>query len=194
MDGLKEERNVELTVFFGDTRMLTTLKNEDGSRNVGTQANKDVVEKVLTGETYFDTNVKISNIDYYGYYIPLHNIDDSICGMVFAGMPSASVDEAIRGILIKIISVATILLLIAVLVVFVMGHRITTAVKDVTVGLRELTEGNLNVVISNKSFGRTDEIGEMARSTATLRDTLRQMITEISQEVVNINPELFMVV
>ncbi|MBQ6887236.1 MAG: cache domain-containing protein [Lachnospiraceae bacterium] len=187
MDGLKEERDVELTVFYGDTRMLTTLKNADGNRNVGTQANADVVAKVLAGETYFDPYVKISDVDYYGYYFPLHNTDGSVCGMIFAGKPSESVDAAINGILVDIAIVATVLIVIAVAVVFLMARRITTAVTDVTVGLRELTGGNLNAPITEKSLGRSDEVGEMARSTAKLRDTLKQMITEISKEVVNIN-------
>ena len=109
MDSVQEDRNVELTVFFGDTRMLTTLRNDEGDRNVGTQADSEVVEIVMSGEHYFDKSLKIGENNYYAYYLPLHDEDGSICGMVFAGKTSESVDEAISGILVSILSVSVVI-------------------------------------------------------------------------------------
>lgn len=187
IDGLKNTRDVELTIFYGDTRRLTTLKNSDGSRNVGTQANAEVAAKVLGGETYFDPHLKIGNLDYYAYYMPLHNPDGSICGMVFAGAPSASVDAAISGILTSIIIMAVVLFAIAVVAIALIGRRMAGAVKNVTEGLKELTDGNLNARFDENVYKRTDEIGEMARCAGQLRDTLKGMISEITTEVHNID-------
>ncbi len=187
MDGLKEERNVELTIFFGDTRMLSTLKKEDGSRNVGTQANAEVVETIMAGGIYFDKDLQIGGENYYAYYMPLHNVDGSICGMVFAGTLSEGVDSAIRSNLMQIVLLAVVIFVIAIMIIVVVGIGMTKAVKNVTSGLVELADGNLNASMNEKIFKRTDEIGEIARCAGMLRDTLRQMITEITQEVGNIN-------
>ncbi len=187
MDGLKEERGVELTIFYGDTRMLTTLKNQDGSRNVGTQANAEVAAKVLSGDTYFDNDLQINGEDYYAYYRPLHNEDGSVCGMIFAGTPSASVDAAISKSVMSVGVAAIVMFLIAVATTIYMGLRMAKSVKAVTVGLEGVTGGDLNAEIDKKATKRSDEIGDIGRCAATLRDTLRQMITDITREVENIN-------
>ena len=186
MDGLKEKRDVELTVFFGDTRMLTTLKNQDGSRNIGTQASADVAAKVLSGETYFDNNLRINGEDYYAYYIPFRNADGTVCGMIFAGAPSASVNEAINKGLSTIMIAAVLMFLVAVITSIVLGLRIAKSVKYVTAGLEGVTDGDLNAIINEGVFKRSDEIGDIGRCAATLRDTLRRMITDINCEVENI--------
>ena len=187
MDGLKEERNVELTVCFGDTRMLTTLKKEDGSRNIGTQVDSSVAAEVLGGGKYFDEHLKIGEVDYYAYYMPLYNVDGSVCGIIFAGAPSESIDAAISEIIMEIIIVAVVMFIVALAVIVLIGIRMSKAVKDVTAGLEGMTDGDLNAQISENAFNRSDEIGEIARCAATLRDTLRKMITEIGTAVENIN-------
>lgn len=187
MDGLKEEREVELTIFFGDTRMLTTLKSQDGSRNVGTQANAEVAAKVLSGDTYFDNSLQINGEDYYAYYRPLHNSDGSVCGMIFAGAPSASVDAAISKGLTTVAIAAIVMFLLAVSSIIILGLKMARCVKHVTVGLEGLKDGDLNASIHTTALKRSDEIGDIARCAGTLRDTLREMITEITNEVENIN-------
>ncbi len=187
MDGLKEEKDVELTIFYGDTRMLTTLKNQDGSRNVGTQANAEVAAKVLAGETYFDKHLQINGEDYYAYYMPLHNEDGSVCGMIFAGTSSASIDGTINSNVTTILIAAIVMFLIAAVATILFGKRMAKGVKDVMVGLEGLTDGDLNVRINEKVFKRSDEIGEIGRCAASLRDTLRKMISEITEEVQHIN-------
>ena len=187
IDGLKEERNVELTIFFGDTRMMTTLRNAEGNRNVGTQADPKVVEKVMAGEHFFDNNLKIGEANYYAYYVPLHNEDGSICGMVFSGTPSEAVDSAVSNILMKIIMVAIVMFIVALAIIIFVGSGMAKAVKGVTIGLKEMTDGNLNIEINNKFSKRSDEIGEIARCAENLSDTLKDMISEITHEVQNIN-------
>ena len=44
---IKRDTGVDVTFFYGDIRVLTTLKYEDGSSFVGTTAHSDVVEDVL---------------------------------------------------------------------------------------------------------------------------------------------------
>ncbi len=183
LDGVKEQENVEITIFYGDTRMITTLRNSEGNRNEGTQANAAVVEKVMAGDTYFDEHLLIGGETYFAYYEPLQNPDGSICGMVFAGIPSANVDAAISGALFKVIIVAVVMFLVAVVALVVLSLHMSKAVTGVTRGLEEISEGNLQGEMNSSIAKRSDEIGEIARCSATLRDTLRKMLTEIHGEV-----------
>ena len=110
LDTVKEHESVELTIFYGDTRIMTTLKDENGERVIGTKANEKVANKVLGGETYFDTNLQINGSNYYAYYSPLNNPDGTVCGMIFVGAPSASI-EAIISSNLSAIAVAAIIML-----------------------------------------------------------------------------------
>lgn len=187
LDAVKTQENIELTIFYGDTRMITTLKNADGTRNEGTKANETVAAKVLAGETYFDENLKIGNDDYFAYYCPLRNADGSICGMIFAGIPSASVNAAIESNLVKIIITAVVIFIVALAGIAFITIQMSKAIVKVTKGLEEIASGNLVVELDKTTFKRTDEIGEIARCTETLRDTLKEMLVEIHGEVSNIN-------
>ena len=50
MDEIKKETGIVLTVFYGDTRMVTSVTNEDGTNAVGTQARQKVADKVLKND------------------------------------------------------------------------------------------------------------------------------------------------
>ena len=55
IDCLKQY-DVDLTVFIGDTRLCTSVLNDKGERNEGTQAAAGIWDKVSKGETFVDDN------------------------------------------------------------------------------------------------------------------------------------------
>lgn len=187
MDRVKAEENVELTVFYGDTRIMTTLKDENGERVAGTKASEKVANKVLSGETYFDTNLLINGSNYYAYYLPLNNPDGSVCGMVFVGAPSASIEGMINQNLSTVAVVAVVMLILALAIIIFFATGMARSVKSATMAITEMTNGNLVVAFDKKACSRTDEIGEIVRSAERLCVTLRQMLEEIINEVSSVN-------
>ena len=47
IDGIGKQNDIEITLFFGDTRYLTTLKDDSGKRIVGTKVGSKITEDVL---------------------------------------------------------------------------------------------------------------------------------------------------
>ena len=47
VDSIKEDGNVDVTFFYGKTRLMTSIVNDNNERIVGTDADQTVVEKVL---------------------------------------------------------------------------------------------------------------------------------------------------
>ena len=88
VDRLKDDAEYEYTIFYGDTRITTSLKDhKTGNRLVGTKAGKQAIETVLEdGEEYSDVDVVINDEKYYAYYVPIKQ-DGKVIGMVFAGTP-----------------------------------------------------------------------------------------------------------
>ena len=63
VDHIKETTGMDVTVFWGDTRILTSIENENGERQTQTTAPKAVTQKVLEdGEYYMDRNVEILSL------------------------------------------------------------------------------------------------------------------------------------
>jgi methyl-accepting chemotaxis protein len=189
LDLIKEQTGISFTVFYGDTRAITSLKDSKGERMEGTKASDTVVKKVLTnGEEYLATNFTIDGSDskWYAYYLPLKNSDGSVVGMLFAGKEIDDVQAALTKAIIGLILV----FLAAALTNLVLGHKMviksTKAIQDIVDSLKQLEDGQLSFYIADKTFDRSDEIGVIAESSADLRDKLTDVIQttmDLSEEV-----------
>ena len=77
-DQFKEDTGLDITLFYQDTRILTTLYNAQGDRIVGSGAPDVVIRDVLnTGEDHFYINTLINGKTYFSYYSPVRNQDGS---------------------------------------------------------------------------------------------------------------------
>lgn len=177
MDELKEKSGADITIFYGNERILTTIVDEQGERVIHTSAPEEVQERVLErGEEFFTSNIKIQGIPYFGYYIPLKNSDGRVLGMVFAGEPR----KVVYSVMVKyIINNALVIIFFAALMMlaaFISSQKIITSLKDVKKFLGKVAQGELEVAPSENLSNRTDEIGELGNYIVMVRDSLRDMI------------------
>ena len=178
-DHAKEASDMDVTIFYGDTRYMTSVLNEQGERAIGTSADEAVVSKVVNGkEEYFSDAVSVNGASYFGYYVPIMENGEAV-GMVFAGMPQA---EA-RGEINKIISVIAIILIVS---VFLFSGSTIAVVTSMAKGLvkgtdalEQVATGKLNVELNKKYSGRKDEIGQISRAVEKLKTELTTVITDI---------------
>ncbi|MGN0291133.1 MAG: methyl-accepting chemotaxis protein [Lachnospiraceae bacterium] len=182
-DRVKENTNVDITLFYGDTRVVTSLKDKDsGDRLIGTQASKEVIEKVLKqGKEYHDVDVEINGLPYYGYYVPLKNADGSIVGMVFAGTESESAEAFITEKTNSIWLIALVVLVLGNISAGITSYTMSTSVKKTKNVVSELAQGNLSASIEGRTLRRNDEIGEMARAVEELKEKLYEIISDIKK-------------
>ena len=98
LDALSAKTNMHFTIFYGDTRFVTSLKDADtGLRMEGTKASDAVVAEVIAkGNEYLATNFEIAGQDWYAYYLPLKNTDGTVAGMIFAGRDTSIVVDNLR--------------------------------------------------------------------------------------------------
>lgn len=183
IDSFVKGTDVAVTIFYGDTRMATSLISEaDGKRIVGTKASDAVVETVIKqGKEYAATNLTINGKAYYAYYIPAKSTDGEVIGMYFAGAPSAEINQYIMEKVRNITLLCLFMTIIIVFAVIMISNKITTAILSTEKILVEVSKGNLRVSVGEKELGRTDEIGIMARALQKTIDALSQIITHISQ-------------
>ena len=182
IDSFVEGTDVGVTIFYGDTRMATSLiDTQSGKRIVGTQASEQVADIVLKqGKEYESVDLIINGEDYYACYLPLKNSGGEVVGMLFAGEPSQSINKFIIEKAINILILCLVITVVVVVIVILASKRITRSIEDTEKILVRLSEGDLTAAVDQKALKRSDEIGVMSRALDTTLQELREIITDIS--------------
>ncbi len=179
IDEYVEGLATDVTLFYGDTRMATSLLDTSGNRIIGTQALPEIAEKVLGGQDYSSYNTTINNQNYYCYYTPLENPDGTIVGMVFAGQPSADVDAYISQKVTAFALIALVCATVMAVAVAICSRSLARTVGQMEDAIAELAKGNLAISMDEKVLRRKDEFGQSARALGKLLAELRQIIGSI---------------
>ncbi|MBE5843229.1 MAG: methyl-accepting chemotaxis protein [Butyrivibrio sp.] len=179
LDSLHEKTGMHYTLFYGDTRYVTSLTDsETGKRMEGTQASEVVVANVLKGgNEYLAENFQIGGQDWYAYYLPLKNSDGTIVGMVFAGRDTSIVTGNMTAAARAITATFIIFFLFNWAVARYLISTSTRSIRDIVNGLQQLEDGDLFFYIDDRTFKRKDELGVIAGSSAQVRDTLQDVIS-----------------
>lgn len=188
-DAISAETGIEVTVFYGDTRYMTSVKDNTGKRVLGTKAAGEVIEKVLkNGQAYFTKRVDVAGTPFFAYYVPLYASGSKTpVGMVFAGISRERLDENVKSSALTTLSIILVVSVLAgVTVVFVVSGMLKALHASVT-ALEELAEGNLRVEVSDKLTKRYDEIGEIGRSIRKLSEKLLGIVTNIKKQCAVMN-------
>ena len=177
IDDIKMHTGVDVTLFYGDIRWLTTVKYADGSRVTGTRAHRDVTTHVLNaGSEYFSDSVLVNGEKYFGYYMPVRNTDSRIMGMIFTGKPRRQVMRDIRNHIFVVCLLEVVTMLVAVCFVLHYGKRMIYSLHETERFLGQIAEGNLGASLDPYVLGRKDEVGEMGRFASVLRDSIVELV------------------
>ena len=180
-DNFSKKVDLQVSVFYQDTCVATSLVDDQGNRMVGEQASPEVVEVVLNqGQEYYSDSIDLGGTEYYGSYAPLyqHNSDE-IIGMTFVGLNADLVDSVYHSNLTKNIIFLCIVMLAGVGVTIAFVVVLLGAIRNVISNLDAVAQGSLNTEVGNKLVQRSDEIGDIARSVHALIQNMAEVITSI---------------
>lgn len=177
LDALKADTGYDYTIFYGNTRVTTSLTDKSsGERLIGTKAGEKVTDIVLiAGEDYSDTQVIINGEKYYGYYVPLEQ-DGKVVGMIFSGMPSDEVDNYIVVKIMQIMAVSIFIVVTLLVMGLLFALNLSKALINSRNVIAKLADGDLTVKTDKKAKKRNDEIGFMANEIEVLIEKLVEVI------------------
>ena len=180
IDTLKQERDVELSVFYGDTRVLTTLKDSSGKREINTKMSKEVYDTLQTGKDYYASDLQLFGTPYAGYYVPLYQPgSDKVVGSIFCGRSQEEVNEALRNTIISMVIPMLLVFVIAIAIGMFIVTRIVKHLDGAVENLGTLSNGMLNLEMKKDLVVRKDEVGDIARAIQRLIESMRDIITNI---------------
>lgn len=184
VDDIRSQTAVAITIFYGDTRYATAITDAEGNRAIGTQAEPEIIEAVVTNKgEYIDEELVLEGVEYYGYYIPLYSADNSeVIGMIFAGMDKTHANEGANTIIMNMLILICVISVIAFIISFISISKMTRDLGLSVKALDSLANGNLNAEVDRRALKRRDEIGKLMRAVLNLRGQMKEVIGAIMEK------------
>ena len=177
LEHYKECSGTDVTIFYKDVRVITTIKDKNGDPIVGTRINSIVKKEVYEGrQAHFYSKSTIENENYFSYYCPLFDENDQCVGMVFAGKPSDYVDWIVWKSVVPILLLVLLSMIILIFVIWNYADHLNRAFRQLQRFLGNVEEGDFTVELSEMLTKRKDEIGQMAGTAVRMQHSLRALV------------------
>ena len=180
VDELKEQTGVDITFFFGDTAVMTSIKNESGERWYGMQAGANITNYTLhQGAQLWYRNIEIDKKMCHAYLIPIVQPGDgTVTGAMMASLPADEFNGILRQyILISVLIALAVLLLVGGFIYWYIGG-LTRVLHNVREVLLKVSNGQFDDerLVGNR---RRDEFGDLASCTEKLRLKIYDILNDI---------------
>ncbi len=176
VDDVKKDLGAEATIFFGDTRVSTSLVT-DGKRAIGTRLESPaIVDAVLRrGETYLGEN-RIFGREFRTAYQPLKN-GGAIVGMLFVGHDISDILQA-RDTIIRKIGLAG----LASMVLFAalgwwLSRMLARPLARCVAFAHAVSKGETGATLE---VVNRDETGTLAQALSAMAGEIRQRLAEVA--------------
>lgn len=163
LDNIKNKTSIDVSLFWDDLRVMSTVRNNEGVSAVGYRADPSIVKIVLEdGEDCFQKKIYINERSYIGFYTPLENDDGTAVGMVAAIIPTDVVYRDAEKIILYFFIVVIITVFISVIVSECYTKSLLNDIDEIKKYLFTISNGDFTKKIDEKIINRKDEFGEIA--------------------------------
>ena len=180
IDNIKEDTGLEITIFYSDIRMITTL-HSDNKRIIGTKMNSAIKKDVLdNGYTMFYDDVRIEEERFFAYYLPVHNGSENIIGAICILKPADQIHSKFAKQVIPLIAMIIAGVVIITYLNYLYFGKLNKNFKHIRNFLGDVTGGNLKAEMNREALAREDEIGDVAKASVNMQRSLRNLIVKDS--------------
>lgn len=180
IDNIKEDTGLEITIFYNDIRMITTLYS-DNKRITGSKMNSAIKKDVLdNGYSMFYDDVRIEEERFFAYYLPVHNGSENIIGAICILKPANQIHSKFAKQVIPLIAIIIAGVVIITYLNYLYFGKLNKNFKHIRNFLGEVTGGNLKAEMNREALAREDEIGDVAKASVNMQRSLRNLIVKDS--------------
>ncbi|ACV24467.1 cache domain-containing protein [Methanocaldococcus fervens] len=167
-----------VTIFLDGIRISTDVKNDDGTRAVGTLVSKEVYDKVIKEGEMYQGRAFVVDKWYITAYKPIYNSDNEVIGMLFVGTPEKPFIELQQNIKTHTILIGFLSIILALSVSLVLSEAIIGPIKKLKYAAEKISSGNYNIHVDVSS---DDEIGELAKAFNKMAEDIRKSHEELKR-------------
>lgn len=180
IDNIKEDTGLEITIFYNDIRMITTLYS-DNKRITGSKMNSAIKKDVLeNGYSKFYDDVRIEEERFFAYYLPVHNGSENIIGAICILKPANQIHSKFAKQVIPLIAIIIAGVVIITYLNYLYFGKLNKNFKHIRNFLGEVTGGNLKAEMNREALAREDEIGDVAKASVNMQRSLSNLIVKDS--------------
>ncbi len=177
IEEIAQETDTQITVFFYNTRLMTTFADSGSKEILGSIANNTITQEVLIeGKPEFYNDVEINKTRLCALYVPFFAKDGTCVGMVGVGRPYSEV----FGYINKLSGVFALIILVAGVAASVWMVSYTSILvgdmEKLKTFLGNIASGQLSVDLEQSVLDRKDELGDMGRCALFVRGSLRKLV------------------
>lgn len=190
------------TIFQGDLRISTNVKNQDGTRALGTLVSDEVHDVVLKEGKRWVGEAFVVNATYLTAYEPIRDPMNDIVGILYVGVLKQPFDDVLRKSLITFLGIAFLGILLLVSISIVLARRFANPLRKLEKIAGNISEGNYKHEFILKG---PLEIEHLASSLDTMAkqldaekreleewgNTLEKKVNERAEEMKKIHSQLF---
>jgi methyl-accepting chemotaxis protein len=183
IDTLHDETGIEVSIFKGDTRIATSIRDEAGLRKSGTKIGDEAKKQVIDqGEEYFSKELYIEGQKHYAYYIPIVS-NNEVLGALGVAKRRDVIDRTVTETVIKLLVIELIITVVTITALFIIMRRISKYIHQTSEALKVIADGDLTIELNQKLLLRRDEIGQLAEAMIRLRDEIKDMLIDIKHSI-----------
>lgn len=140
------DAGIEQTLFEKDVRLLTSLKNEDGSYNEGSKANENIWKIVSSGKNYTAENIEINGKKYFVFYSPIYadEKETEVWGMAFAGVSMDSVHAVTNKIVKSIMLIGFACIIVVMIILLATCPMLINDFIEIERRIEQLSSGDIS--------------------------------------------------
>jgi len=166
------------TIFQDDLRISTNVKNEDGSRALGTRVSEEVYNQVVkAGEPWIE-RAYVVNDWYISAYEPIRNINNEIIGILYVGILEQKYVDITQRTILAFLGIALMGILVSLGVAYFIASKISVSINSLVSASQEIAHGNLNAKVEITS---NDELGELANTFNLMATALKERDERIKE-------------
>lgn len=181
VDYVKSKFDCDATIFWGDTRIATTIV-ENGKRVVGTKLIPKVSKVVLGNKTYLGS-ADILGKKYTTMYSPIVGSDSKAVGILFTGKDKTDINAYKFNFIMSTIVVSIIILLaFAAIIYSYVDKGIAKPLRRAVEHFVDLSKGDFTKIVSERNLRRKDEIGDLTKGILLMKNEMTELIKGIMEK------------
>ncbi len=175
IDAVAKDSDVEISVIFGNTRVITTLNNSHGERYINSGVNSAIVSEMdATGKSICH-RVDIDGVSYFACYLPVYN-GDIYVGMVAAAKSIQDMNAQRNEALIPIVVITIVCMAISSYISIGYTSNIVGDVGKMRKFLKGMIAGELSNELPGTILKRPDELGEIGKDLTDMQSAIRVLV------------------
>ena len=187
IDAIKKKTGDDITVFYKNESILTTIFDKEMNRANHLFVKEDIENTVIKNGKVYKCRETIAGTEYCSVYIPLKDNSENVIGMLSASKEIKIVIDKMTEVVLIIGCSILALLVITIFAITYMVNGIIKRIKNVSGYLGNMRGGDLTTSIDKKVIDDKTEIGDIAESAIKLNFSLSEMIENMKNIVNNLS-------